>query len=488
MTSTADVAAALAERGAATIDHPGGTLLDHLVRTSEMLASWGARVELVLAGVAHAAYGTDGFDVALYGLDERAHVAGLIGSAAEEIVYRYASCGRRQTLGGLGAHGPVRFHDRFTGRVETVDEAAAADFAELTFANELDLFSHSSAFRAEHGPAITALFDAWEHRVSPAAYDAFTELRHLTRLVELTGVAVDELALPRDRFTATGEVRLHYLDWGTAGHPVVVLLHGGGLSAYTWNAVALDLRRDHHCYAVDLRGHGDSDWSETLDYSVDAHTRDLEAFVDHLSEPVVLVGHSLGGFASIRYASRHPDRVVALVIVDVGPFVRNEAAVARLRDFVRGPSDFASIDDAVDHALTFSPDRDPTLLRHSLRRAMRQREDGRWTWKRDQRPLDDAYFADRIADARSLIPDVSAIRCPTLVVRGQNSDGLSADEASDFVALLGDGRMATVGAAGHNVQSDNPAGLLSVVRPFLAETRWTDGGASQAARRAAPAP
>ena len=61
-----------------------------------------------------------------------------------------------------------------------------------------------------------------------------------------------------------------------------MFLHGGGLSAHTWDIVCLALREEYRCYALDLRGHGDSEWSPALDYSLGAHLRDLEAFADHL--------------------------------------------------------------------------------------------------------------------------------------------------------------------------------------------------------------
>src|SRR5687768_9352503 len=94
MRNRENVVAAFVERGADGIDHPGGTLLAHLIRVSSILDSWSAPEYLVAAGLAHAAYGTDGFDVALFGLEERAVVAALVGDAADAVIYRYASSAR----------------------------------------------------------------------------------------------------------------------------------------------------------------------------------------------------------------------------------------------------------------------------------------------------------------------------------------------------------------------------------------------------------
>jgi Domain of unknown function (DUF6817) len=181
MSDERDVVALLVARGAGAIEHPGGGLLDHLIRTSESLRAWGSASDLVLAGLAHAAYGTDGFDVALFGLDERNLVAGAIGEGAEAIVYRYASCDRAFTLPQVGRAGEVVFRDRFTGAVEAADRTALHQFAELTFANELDLVRHSEAFRHEHGAAITALFAGWKEVVSSTAYDEYDQTLNSTK-------------------------------------------------------------------------------------------------------------------------------------------------------------------------------------------------------------------------------------------------------------------------------------------------------------------
>ena len=172
----ASVVALLEERGAASIEHPGGTLLAHVGRVAELLAAWGAREALVTAGLAHAVYGTDGFAVSLFGLEDRARVASVIGPAAESIVYRYASCDRGSTLGQVGRQHPVLFRDRFTGADETLRDDELADFAELTVANEVDLVRQSNQFREAHGAALATLFAHWQGIVSDAAYAACLHL------------------------------------------------------------------------------------------------------------------------------------------------------------------------------------------------------------------------------------------------------------------------------------------------------------------------
>jgi hypothetical protein len=159
--------------GAEDIDHPGGTLLAHVIRTGELLLAWGARPALALAGLCHAVYGTDGFPIVLRALDQRSDVADVVGAEAEFIIYQYASCDRRFVFPRLGREGPVAFRDRFTGEIILTDPFRLSDFVELTFANELDLVSHSPSFAVKNGAGIADAFNRCTHYVSPPARRAF---------------------------------------------------------------------------------------------------------------------------------------------------------------------------------------------------------------------------------------------------------------------------------------------------------------------------
>jgi hypothetical protein len=163
---TADVAALLRERGAESIEHPGGTLYAHLGRVADRLARLGAPEHVRVAGLAHAVYGTDGFDVVLVDLADRDLVRGVAGAAAEALVYRYGACDRSRTWRALAAS--RRVVDRFTGEAEDLDDAALRDFVDLTVVNEVDVVEHSPEIAARHGAALRALFATWEALGTPA--------------------------------------------------------------------------------------------------------------------------------------------------------------------------------------------------------------------------------------------------------------------------------------------------------------------------------
>jgi hypothetical protein len=158
----------LAARGAAELNHPGGTLLAHLRRTRDTLTKWGARPELCRAGLAHAAYGTGGFPRGLVELAERAVLAELIGAEAEAIVYLYGACDRAYSYPLLAA-GEPSLRDRFTGSVLDPDPQQVRDFVELTIANELDVLAHNDDLRERHGESLHRLFTACRPYASASA-------------------------------------------------------------------------------------------------------------------------------------------------------------------------------------------------------------------------------------------------------------------------------------------------------------------------------
>ena len=159
----------LQARGADQIEHPGGTLLHHLVRVSARLAGWAAPPEMIAAGLMHAAYSTDGFDTALLTVDERPLLRDVIGTAAEELVYRYGATDRRPFYRQLG-QGMVVWTDRFTGSSVTLDPPDVAPLVELTVANELDVVEHAPDLREEYGEALLALFTRARPAISDAAW------------------------------------------------------------------------------------------------------------------------------------------------------------------------------------------------------------------------------------------------------------------------------------------------------------------------------
>ena len=302
---------------------------------------------------------------------------------------------------------------------------------------------------------------------------ASEQLEHLKLAAEVAGLEVPRFTLPEDHDVVVNRMRFHYLDWGTAGRHPILFLHGGGLNAHTWDLVCLALRGEYHCVALDQRGHGDSEWSPVGDYSLPSQVRDIEDFIEKLKlkRPLV-VGHSMGGFAAMAYAAKFARRMAGLVLVDIAPEL-NPAGTARIRNFLAQDRELDSIDAFVERAMAFNPLRNPALLRRSLLHNLRELPNGKWTWKHDTRRVGETTTDEAVAAAarrsEELWKAVPKISCPTLVIRGALSDVISDEQAEKFVRALPNGQFVKVEQAGHNVQGDNPAGLLAVLRPFLEE-------------------
>ena len=155
----------LRQHGAETIEHPGGTLYAHLSRVYDRLGRLGQDDDTCLAGLAHATYGTDGFDIVLLGWQDRSALREIIGERAEELVYRYGGCDRGRTWQRLAVSGEV--YNRFTDRTEALGPAQLRSFVDLTIVNELDVMEHAPSIMDEHGAYFRQMFAAWAAMASP---------------------------------------------------------------------------------------------------------------------------------------------------------------------------------------------------------------------------------------------------------------------------------------------------------------------------------
>jgi pimeloyl-ACP methyl ester carboxylesterase len=283
----------------------------------------------------------------------------------------------------------------------------------------------------------------------------------LATIVDRLGIAVTDLAPPRSRrFHTPGGPDIHVLDWEGEGPPAV-MLHGGALTAHTWDYVAMALRDDFRLIALDMRGHGASDWAS--DYSIESYTTDVISVVDGLGiGRALLVGMSLGGTVACEFALRRPDRTESLVMVDVNSRPAF-AATARMRGFMTGFRGAATVDEVVDMALVVSPKSDPERLRYRMRTLLKRGHDGRLVWKCDRRPSDYTMILGHLAGFEARVPDMTK---PFLLARGGESRIVSEDAAHDFTARFPDGRWINIAGAGHNVQEDNPRDLADALRAF----------------------
>ena len=276
-----------------------------------------------------------------------------------------------------------------------------------------------------------------------------------------------------------GEGVVWYDDWAGGAETPLVLLHGSGQSARTWDLLCSALALDRRCVAIDLPGHGRSDWSppERYDFSTTAST--LRAVLAWAGiDRCVVVGASRGGLIGLRLASSEPDLVLGLACLDIAPSVlvptQGEPRDNSLSRWLSSRVVRRDVEDFVQLALEQRPQRDPELLRATIRNSLRRLEDGTWTWHWD--PDLFAGSRDGAREAERLTRDARVLIRPLLVVQGRHSDMVTLPQAQEFANLARDGEVLALADAGHNIPGDNPLGLLHLLRSWFARAVDTDGG------------
>lgn len=279
------------------------------------------------------------------------------------------------------------------------------------------------------------------------------------------GISFTSEILPQDKFVQANGIRLHYLDWGNPDKPKMLLLHGGAQSAHSWDFFSLAMRDHFHIVALDQRGHGDSDWSDAGDYDTPFHVADVHAFTDTIGfDRFNLIGLSMGGRNAYSFAAEQPEKIHNLIIIDVGPDVQAEGR-RHIREFLEGTETFESFDWLVERVCRFNPRRPEEQIRGSLLNNLKQMDNGRWTWKHDRRR---GIRRDRGGEMDEVAwQALASVNAPTLIVRGAESNILSAPTAAKMYNTVRNSQLVEVPKAGHLVQGDNPRGFEAVVRQFL---------------------
>lgn len=273
--------------------------------------------------------------------------------------------------------------------------------------------------------------------------------------------------LPGDGVTLVAD-RWDPVDAPTRG--TALLLHGGGQTRHSWQRTGKRLaEHGWTALAVDARGHGDSDWADDGDYAIAAHARDLVSVVGTLDAPPVFVGASMGGMASLIAQGANPGLGRALVLVDITPRAEPEG-LAKITGFMRdGLAGFDTLEDAAAAVAAYNPHRRRPPRVDGLRKNLRLREDGRWYWHWDPRMITHRENGPEQAGVREEQARAAAraVTVPTLLIRGAQSDVVSADGARDLLDLIPGSRQVDVGGAGHMVSGDDNDVLSEGLLEFL---------------------
>jgi pimeloyl-ACP methyl ester carboxylesterase len=291
--------------------------------------------------------------------------------------------------------------------------------------------------------------------------------RRIRRREHSTGqktVTAPQPASATSRFAEANGVKLHYLDYGTAGKQPILCLHGGAAHAHWFDFIASGFTADYHVLALDLRGHGDSDWAERHTYAFQTYAADVAAFVEKLDlRDFVLIGHSMGGMVALLYSATHPGRVSRLVVVD-STMLMPADRVAKMREFgTKPPRTHATRDELVERYRLEPAGPQlaaPEVIRHVALHAGRQNADGTWQHKADRRVY--ANF-ERIEG----LPLWEKVKIPALVVKGEHSTRFLPPTLAEIRSRAPQVQWAEVPASDHHITLDNPEGFVEAVSRFL---------------------
>lgn len=287
-------------------------------------------------------------------------------------------------------------------------------------------------------------------------------------------MATDAMAAQPFVTHATGGVRIVADRLGDPQSRAVVFLHGGGQTRRSWGrAAAAVAKRGWQAVTVDLRGHGESDWSSDGDYRVASFAADVHEVLHDLPPEPVLVGASLGGFTSMLLAGeRSPGIASAVVLVDIVPNM-NQSGANRIHAFMadRVKSGFGSLEEVADAIAEYNPHRPRPTDLQGLTTNLRRRGD-RWYWHWDPQFISGtaAFPPIEVTDVDRMYAAVERILrdgVPMLLIRGQMSDLVSQNSADEFLARFPQVEFTDVRGAGHMVAGDRNDIFAEAVLNFL---------------------
>ncbi len=274
-----------------------------------------------------------------------------------------------------------------------------------------------------------------------------------------------------ERLTTPSGITVEFDLWGKIKRDAILLLHGGGQTRHSWNATAEKITQVDGCaITMDLRGHGDSDWSHGGDYELSDFSEDVAFLIDTLEIQPSLVGASLGGLVGIYLEGRYsPGSISALVLVDIVPNI-NVLGAEKIKDFMleHSKTGFTSLSEVSDILSEYNPHREKSSDLEGLKKNLRKRGE-KWFWHWDPLFISSERGKEN-PDMRNpeLLNELcSNISVPLLLVRGKLSDLVTEIQVREFLERFPEASFADVSGAGHMVVGDKNDAFANEVIEFL---------------------
>lgn len=285
--------------------------------------------------------------------------------------------------------------------------------------------------------------------------------------------------VPASHFFVSQRLKLHFVDWGNSSAPPLLMVHGGRDHCRNWDALALRLRADWHIMAVDLRGHGDSQWASDGAYDMASYVYDLAQLMHRLGlGPLSVIGHSLGGSIATRYAGIEPGAFKQLIAIEglgLSPRMIRDSAAKPAGDKLRSwigrarvqsgfaPKRYATLDDAVARMREQHVRLTAEQATHLATHGAAQNEDSTWCWKFDPYLNTWPPYDWPQSDVEQLW---RAITCPLLCIYGKESQA-SDPHADGRAQHFSTAEFVRLDGAGHWVHHDRLDEVEGLCRRFL---------------------
>jgi pimeloyl-ACP methyl ester carboxylesterase len=268
--------------------------------------------------------------------------------------------------------------------------------------------------------------------------------------------------LPKDRYFNSEDHKIHYLEWGDSSNTAMILLHHIGSQAHVWDNFARNMSQEYFVLAMDMRGHGDSDWAGEGKYTTEHYASDVEALVDQLGQKnVVMLGGSTGGRVALVYAAQHPKKVTHLIMEDVGA-VRPASIAQGFADRIAvGDPELDTVEEWAKKQQGKNKRTSYDVSLHNAHHSVKRLPNGKLGLKRDP------------AIQRDFVPlelwhYVAKITAKFLLMIGTKSNIVGKDQQEKFCEILPDIQIVPIEDAGHIIVQDKPEEFEAVIRKFLA--------------------
>lgn len=274
-------------------------------------------------------------------------------------------------------------------------------------------------------------------------------------------------------FVTVDECRIHYLRWESPpsiegrGNGLL-FVHGGGAHANWWRFIAPQLANSYVCAAIDLSGMGDSGRRET--YDAEQRSAEMQAVIEAagLGPRAVVVGHSFGGYMTMRLAAHHGSELGGVVIVDSPIRTDDDEEAATRRRAINLARHYPSFDIGVERfrLMPVQSCANEFLVEFIARHSLRETESG-WTWKFDVGAMGSRRWEEPFAE------HCANMSCRQALIYGQHSALVSSRTVAHMRSLMDPSTpVIEIPDAQHHIMLDQPLAFVSALRSILAG--WSD--------------